>query len=136
MQLGLLFLTARQMNSAAKNSVMEGKLKAEMEGVAALQRETDRKLDLVKAISSQRARFGSSGIDTNSGSPLSLINKTIEDADRDIDRDRFNAKIAQQSAIYRGKARSGELKGQAQLALLRGGVDSITGATTGGKKVK
>ena len=133
MDIGMSLLAYKQQSSAAKLASTEGKLAAEMEGVAALQRETDRKLELVKAISSQRASASGRGIEVNTGSPLAVINNTIEDADKDIDRDRFNSKIAAQSALYRGAARSGQLKGQAQLSLLKGVVDSIQGASSGGK---
>lgn len=134
MEIGLNALAYKQKTSEANLVKQEGKLAAEMEGVAALQRETDRKIELVKSISAQRARAGASGIDTNTGSPLALINQTIKDSQRDTERDAFNTKIAKQSALYRANARAGQIKGEAKLSLLRSVYDSASSAATGAAK--
>ena len=121
MDMGLMALTGltvAQRFGAAKDARAEGKVAAEMEGVAALQRETDRKLELMKAISSQRARSGASGIDISAGSPLSVISQQLEEEERDTQRDKFNTQIAQQSAKYRAQLKAGQLRGRAQKSLL------------------
>lgn len=128
MDVGFQMLGIDQQFQSASDIEREGRMAAEMEGVAALQRETDRKLELMKAISSQRARGGASGIDLGVGSPLTVISTQLEEAERDTERDRFNTKIAQQSAIYRSKMQSGQLRGQAQKSLLEFGDNMLTDA--------
>ena len=111
---------------AAKMASTEGKLAAEMEDVAAMQRETDRKLDLARAVSSTRAAASGSGILGNVGSPLSVIEQQIEQSQIDTERDKFNTKIAQQSARYRAAAQAGQIRGQAGLSLLKSGVNAAS----------
>lgn len=112
-------LAYKQKMDAAKLAETEGKLAAQMEDVAAMQRETDRKLELARAVSSTRASASGRGILANVGSPLSVIESQIEQEKIDTERDKFNAKIAAQSARYRGAARSGEIRGEATVSLLR-----------------
>ena len=118
--------TAMDLNSASAIE-RQGKLEAQMIDVAALQRETDRKSELVKSISSQRARAGASGI-TIEGSPLSVIQESIRQTEQDTERDKFNTSIAKQSAIYSAKLKSGALKTKAGLSLLQRGSTAITTA--------
>lgn len=99
----------------------QGKLQAEMEDVAVLQRETDRKADLLRAISSQRARASGAGI-TMEGSPLSVIQEQIRQERQDTSRDVFNTNIAKQSAIYSARLKSGSLKTRGALSLLSAGL--------------
>lgn len=132
MDIGLEALAIKQQFQAASDVEKEGRMAAEMEGVASMQRETDRKLELMKAISSQRARAGASGIDVGIGSPISVISNQLQEAERDTDRDKFNTKIAQQSAVYRSKLKSGELRGKAQKSLLQRSYDMGEFVLTGG----
>lgn len=122
----------KQQMAAAKLASTEGKLAAEMTDVASLQRETDRKLELAKAISTSRASSSARGIVGNVGSPLAVIEQQISQEKTDTHRDKFNAKIAAQSALYQGYARAGQIRGQAQLSLLKAGESAATSAASGG----
>lgn len=126
--IGVQLLSFGAAGQQAKMADKEGRLAAEMEGVAALQRETDRKEELVKAISSQRARAGASGIQGNIGSPLSVINQMVEEEKTDTERDKFNAAIAAQSARYRGASRAASIRTGASLSLLKAGVEKAQSA--------
>lgn len=132
MDIGMQALAIKQKFQTASDVEREGRLASEMEGVAALQRETDRKIELMKSISSQRARAGASGISVSIGSPVSVINKQLEDAERDVDRDKFNTKIAQSTAIYKSKLKSGQLRGKAQKSLIEFGGGALSGIFGGG----
>ena len=123
--LGLAGLSFVQQSGAASMAAREGQLAAEMEDVAALQRETDRKLELARAVSTTRARASGAGIAVNVGSPLAIIEQQIEQEKIDTERDKFNAKIAAQSARYRGAAEAGQLRGQAGISLLKAGTDFV-----------
>lgn len=105
----------------------QGKLEAQMADVAALQRETDRKSELVRAIGSQRARAGASGI-TIEGSPLSVINETIRQESVDTARDKFNTNITKQSALFRSKLKSGSIRARSGISLLGSGSDFMQNA--------
>ena len=124
--IGLSLLGARETDRAADAAREEGKLSAEMETVAQLQRETDRKLALINAVSSQRAKAGASGIDINTGSPLTVVQEMIDQESRDTDRDKFNARVAEQSALYRANITSSQLRNRGRLSLLRAGVETAT----------
>lgn len=122
-----------QASSAAKTERQQGKLQAEMEDVAAAQRETDRKMDLARSISSIRAGAAASGI-TGEGSPLTLISEAVKAEQRDTQRDVFMTKMRKSSALMRSRMRSGQIMGQAQLSLIQGAQQSA--ATAGGGVVK
>lgn len=121
-----------QSRQAAKMAETQGELAAKMEDVAAMQRETDRKLELARAVSSTRAAAAGSGILANVGSPLSVIEQQIEQEKTDTERDKFNARIAAQSARFRGAAEAGQIRGKAAISLLRSTSENIQTAVTGG----
>lgn len=112
------FVAYSQASSAAKTERQQGKLQAEMEDVAAAQRETDRKMDLARSIGSIRAGAGASGI-TGEGSPLTLISEAVKAEERDTQRDVFMTKMRKSSALMRSRMRSGQIMGQAQLSMLQ-----------------
>ena len=120
-----------QASSAAKFERQQGKLQAEMEDVAAAQRETDRKMDLARSIGSIRAGAGASGI-TSEGSPLTLIQETIKAEERDTARDVFMTKMRKSSALIQSRMRSGQIIGGAQLSILRNAQQSAESAGSGG----
>lgn len=122
----------KQQMGAASLASTEGKLAAEMEDVAALQRETDRKLELARAVSTTRARASGAGISVNVGSPLAIIEQQIEQEKIDTDRDKFNAKIAAQSARYRGAAEAGQIRGAATISLLKSAEQAAMNASSAG----
>lgn len=111
----------------AEGIKQQGKIQAEMEDVAVMQRESDRKADLLRAISSQRARASGAGI-TMEGSPLSVIQEQIRQERTDTQRDLFNTQIAKQSAIYSSRLKSGALKKRSAFSLLQSGYGAASTA--------
>ena len=125
-------LAYKHASQAASLASREGDMAAEMEDIAAMQRETDRKLDLARAVSSTRAKASGSGILTNVGSPLSVIEEQIRQEKTDTERDKFNTKIAAQSARYSAAAKSGQIRGAAGLRLLQSAESAAVTAGSGG----
>ena len=123
-QAGTAGLGYMQARSAAKFEREQGRLQAQMEDVAATQRETDRKMNLARSISTIRAGAAGAGI-TGEGSPLTLISEAIKQEQRDTERDLFNTRMRQQSALIRSRMRSGQILGGAQLSLLQQGQQAV-----------
>lgn len=98
----------------------QGDLQARMEDVAALQRETDRKAELTRAISTQRASASAAGI-TLSGSPLSVIREQINQEQRDTSRDRFNTSVNKLSSIYAARINASGMRTRGATSLLGSG---------------
>ena len=123
----VMALSAKQQHSAAKTTETHGKLRAEMEDVAAKQREVDRKEQLINSISTIRASSAGAGIDPGVGSPLTMIAETVRQEERDTARDKFNARMRATTEIFRSRARAGQLRGEAALSLIEAG-DEIAGS--------
>jgi len=120
-----------QASSSAKFERQQGRLQAEMEDVAATQRETDRKMDLARSIGSIRAGAAGAGI-TGEGSPLTLIQESIKAEQRDSSRDEFMTKMRKSSALMRSRMRSGQIMGNAQLSILQNAQQAAQTAGSGG----
>lgn len=124
-------LSVAESFSQANMAERQAKLQGAMEDVAALQRETDRKAELVRSISSQRAQTGASGIEL-SGSPLTVIEESIRQERIDTSRDKFNTAVAKQSALFRGATQARGLRVRAGLSLLRTAEKAVASAPVGG----
>lgn len=127
-------LSFKQQMDAGSMAREEGKLAAEMEDVAAMQRETDRKLALASAIGTARAGAAGAGIAINTGSPLTAMNEMVRQSNVDTERDQFNSRVAALTARYRGAAQAGQIRGQAGIGLLRAVEQKATTVATGGIK--
>lgn len=118
-----------QTYSAQSTMEQQAKLKSELEDVAAMQRETDRKLELARAIGAIRAGAGAAGIGTQTGSPLTVIQESIRQSEEDQSRDEFNTLMRKQSEAFRIKMRAGEMWADRALSLV-----SLTGESFAGVK--
>lgn len=123
-----------QAEQSAGLEKQQGKIQAEMENVAALQRETDRKMELARSIGSIRAGAGAAGI-TGEGSPLTLIQENIKAEKRDTERDAFMTRVRSQSALMRSRMRAGAIKTEAAFRLIEAGKDAAQAGFGGGSGV-
>jgi hypothetical protein len=110
--------------SAGRQAVRESKVTAQIEETAATQRELDRKERLAKALATANAQAGAAGIMAFEGSPLTILNQSIENEQTATERDVFNTRIS----TLVGRARADNAKSQANIgaatSLLKGGVEA------------
>jgi len=120
---GTMLSTGSQV-SAGKQAVRESKVTAQIEQTAATQRERDRKERLAKALATANAQAGAAGIMAFEGSPLTILNQSIENEQTATERDVFNTRIS----TLVGRARADNAKSQANIgaatSLLKGGVQA------------
>ena len=114
-------LSAGAQVSAGKQSVRESELSAQTAEVAATQRETDRKERLAQAMATANAQAGAAGIAAFEGSPLTILQQSIENEQTATERDQFNTRISVLGARARGKSAQGIARIGAASTLLTGG---------------
>lgn len=110
--------SARMSRAAGKAAQAETEIEARAEGDAARQREIDRKRNLMRALSSQAAYAGAAGVSISSGSPASLVNLDIAEANRDRDIDEVNTGTKQRMLRFRGQNARTQGNAQARTTLL------------------
>lgn len=88
----------------------EAKAQARLEGIAAKDRELDRRRDLLRALSSQNAAAGVGGVET-SGSIGGIMRRNIRDASNDLLRDSANtsARVSGLNSKAKNARRQGNL---------------------------
>jgi hypothetical protein len=89
---------------AGQEQSIELKMQARQEEDAARDRELNRRRALVRALSTQIASFGASGVDPGTGSPAAIARRDAFLADEETAIDR--AQTARQSTTLRRQARS------------------------------
>ena len=119
-----LISTAQQV-SAGRTAAKEAEISAQIGEVAATQREVDRKDRLAQAMATANAQAGASGIAAFEGSPLTILQESIQAEETATERDQFNTRIAALSTKARGQTakRAGQLG--AATSLLKGGSDVL-----------
>lgn len=118
-------ISANQQTQAGKIKRYESEVDAAQIEAAASQREADRRDALSRAVSSQSAAAGASGISFE-GSPLAILEEDLRLADEGSERDALMARLGADSRIRRGKAAESSAKANAQIGLLRAGA-SVAG---------
>lgn len=106
-----------QARSAGKIAEMEAKTEAKQIETAAAAREADRKEDLARALASQAAGAGASGI-AFEGSPLSVLEEDIRREKVAGEREGLTAGLGAMAARTRGKVTKRQVTGQANLKSL------------------
>ena len=114
-------LSAGAQVSAGKQAVRESELSAQTAEVAATQREVDRKERLAQAMATANAQAGAAGIAAFEGSPLTILQQSIENEQTATERDQFNTRISVLGARARGKSAQGIARIGAASTLLTGG---------------
>lgn len=101
-QQGKANYVAIQAEDAAQSIALgDAKLQAQQVELAAAQREADRKEALNRALSSQNAMVGASGV-TGAGSPFAVAEADIAAANEAGQRDKFMSDLEARSIRYRG----------------------------------
>ena len=114
-------LSADAQAKAGKTAAKEAELSAQTAEVAATQREADRKERLASAMATANAQAGAAGIAAFEGSPLTILQQSIEAEETATERDLFNTRIS--ALTTRARGQSAKLQGQigAVSSLLKGG---------------
>lgn len=114
-------LGAAAQRSAGKTAAKESELSAQAGEIAATGREIDRKERLAKAMATANASAGAAGIAAFEGSPLTILQESIQTEETATERDQFNTRISALTTRARGKTaeRSGRIG--AGVSLLTGG---------------
>jgi hypothetical protein len=123
MDIALGVIGAGQTASAGKIAEMEAQTEAAQIETAAAQREADRKERLARAVSSQIAAGGASGL-TFEGSPLSVLEEDVRREGEATQRDVLMSDLAAKSARARGTVAKKQAKGAAVLGLLKTASDA------------
>lgn len=114
-------LSAGVQIKAGRTAAREAELSAQVQETAATQREADRKEALAKAMATANAQAGASGIAAFEGSPLTILQQSIENEQTATERDRFNTRISALTTRARGQSFRTQTQVGAASSLLRGG---------------
>jgi len=106
--------SASAQRAAGRHAEAQSVIDANAEGDAAREREIQRKKDLLRAISSQQAAAGATGVAFNQGSPAAIARLDIAEANRDLAIDSSTSKQRQRS--LRAQGRAARFAGRAQSA--------------------
>ena len=114
-------LSAGTQIQAGRQAVKESELTAQTQELAASQREVDRKERLATAMATANANAGASGIAAFEGSPLTILQQSIEAEQTATERDAFNTRIGALTTRARGKSAQSQARLSAAGSLLQGG---------------
>ena len=114
-------LSAGARIKAGRADAHEAELSAQTAEVAATQRESDRKERLAKAMATANAQAGAAGIAAFEGSPLTILQQSIENEQTATERDRFNTRISALTTRARGQSAKTSSQIGATSSLLQGG---------------
>jgi hypothetical protein len=84
----------------------EAELAAKQEELAVKQREADRKDRLASALATQNAMAGARGVAAFEGSPLTILQDSLQRDQVATERDAFSSEISARSLRHQGRARS------------------------------
>ncbi len=119
-------ISAQQQRAAGKFQDAQAKIDAGAEGDASKQREIIRKRNLLRAISSQQAAAGATGVAFDEGSPRQIAQLDIDRATDDLFVDRASSRQRQRGLLAQGRAARFAGKAGAASTLL----DTASGALT------
>ena len=118
-------LSAGAQVSAGKAEVREAEITAKTQELAATQREGDRKERLARAMATANAQAGASGIAAFEGSPLTILQQSIENEQTATERDSFNTRISALTTRARGKSAQSQAQIGAAGSLLKGASSAV-----------
>ncbi len=95
---------SQQQRAFGKVQERQSEIDADAEGDAARGRAIQRKKDLLRAISSQRAKAGAAGVAFTEGSPARIAQLDIDEATDDLFVDRANSLTRQRGLLSQGRA--------------------------------
>lgn len=106
--------------TAGKIAQRESETEAKQIELAAVQRETDRKAKLSRALATQIASIGVRGISAFEGSPLTILQADIEAEQTATERDKFQTRLAAMTTRTQGFVQKELSKAGAGMSLLSG----------------
>ena len=118
---GSSLLSANSQLSAGRTAARESELTAQTQELGATQREGDRKERLARAMATANAQAGASGIAAFEGSPLTILQQSIENEETATERDSFNARISALTTRARGRSARSTSQLGATTTLLQSG---------------
>jgi hypothetical protein len=121
---GSSLLAAGSQIQAGKAAANEAELSAQTAELAATQREGDRKERLASAMATANAQAGAAGIRAFEGSPLTILQQSIENEQTATERDAFNTRISSLTTRARGQSARRGSQLQAGSSLIRGASQS------------
>ncbi len=114
-------LSAGTQVQAGRAASKEAELTAQTQELGATQREVDRKERLATAMATANANAGASGIAAFEGSPLTILQQSIEAEQTATERDAFNTRIGALTTRARGQSAQSQARLSAAGSLLQGG---------------
>ncbi len=114
-------LSAGSQIKAGRDAAKEAELSAQTAELGATQREADRKERLAAAMATANAQAGASGIAAFEGSPLTILQQSIENEQTATERDVFNTRIQTLTTRARGRTAQQTAQLGAASSLLKGG---------------
>jgi hypothetical protein len=114
-------LSAGSQLSAGRTAAKEAELSAQTAELGATQREVDRKERLAQAMATANAQAGAAGIAAFEGSPLTILQQSIENEQTATERDQFNTRVSTLMTRARGKTAKRQAQVGAFTSLLQGG---------------
>lgn len=118
---GSSLLSAGSQLRAGKTAAKEAEITAQTQEIAAIQRESDRKNRLAEALATANAQAGASGIAAFEGSPLTILQQSIENEQTATERDLFNARLSTLATRSRGQSAKRSSQIGAATTLLKSG---------------
>ena len=113
-------LSAGSQIKAGRDAAKEAELSAQTAELGATQREADRKERLAQAMATANAQAGASGIAAFEGSPLTILQQSIENEQTATERDVFNTRIQTLTTRARGRTAQQTAQMGAASSLLKG----------------
>lgn len=108
-----------QKQSDAKFELGQAEVAAQQQELQVVQREADRKDRLATALSSQSALAGASGIAAFEGSPLTILQDSIEREKTATERDIFQTELTTLAGRSTARARARSKRQSASLSLVQ-----------------
>lgn len=118
MEIALAAISFGQQRAAGDIAKAESEVEAAQIETAAASREADRKSDLARAVASQSAGTGASGISFE-GSPLSVLQEDIRREEEATERDVLQSRLGAKAARTRGKVAKDQARSLAVTSLLK-----------------
>ena len=113
-------LSAGAQIKAGRDRARAAEQTALIQETAATQREADRKEALAKAMATANAQAGASGIAAFEGSPLTILQQSIENEQTATERDLFNTRISALTTRSRGRSAQTSAQIGAATSLIQG----------------
>ena len=118
---GASLLSAGSQIQAGRAQAKEAELSAQTAELGATQREADRKNRLAEALATANAQAGAAGIAAFEGSPLTILQQSIENEETATERDLFNTRISALTTRARGQTAKRMGQVGAATSLFKGG---------------